>query len=826
MRAGGVWVALVGLAVTAGLPAVGPPPRQLAGHDRFGDALEPGMIARLGTVRFRHPTACRAVCYSPDGTRIASCGRGGVVLWDAATGRQVAFFRGQPTRPGDDVSVIDCVAFSPDGRYLAGGPRRGVVQVWEAVTGKLHRPLTAPAEGVRFVAFTADSREVIAADHREVRAGRLAGPAAPGRVLAAAGQWGRAAVVRERGMERRVEPQLVNMALSLDGKTLVVRSADWDGWPVRLVDLRTGKTRGQFDGGRGLALAPDHVLLAVAEDHEIALWDTGCGELVRSWRDNASGQALAFSPDGKTLAANDSLWEVATGKRLGRFALPSYMAESACFSPDGKTLAVSPCEGNAILLWDVATRRYVPVGEAHAGEVKAIACSPDGRTLASSSTDGTLRLWCPKTGKALACLPAPSAGISRLVFSPDGKLLACAAGGLVLVDPATGKVVLSLLNDAGRAFAFSSDGKRLRAQVGLTIRCWDVVTGKELAAEKTGDIGYATLSPDGLLLATNGSEGPVLRDASGKVLRRLERRGPPNVWFAGAFSPDGRLFAAECSGESVVRVWRVADGVMLAEAPWLEEDRWASGAGNEVTSLAFSFDGRSLALARRKGNSRVIELLSGAVRFRPEAGARHLCFTPCGRGLAVAGNGTAVRVWDTRALVTPARLGPEALRRLWDDLASKDAPLAHRAISSLAAAPEQAIPFLAKQLRPAPDASPARVRQLIAELDSDLFRDRQRASAELAALTEAAEAPLRTARAKPISVEARRQLDLLLTRLSWPLSPGRLRTLRAIEALEHAGGPAAIAALQRLARGAPGALETEHARAAVARLMRPVATPP
>ena len=78
--------------------------------------------------------------WSPDGTRLASCGEkpivlfasnGGVRIWDAATGRRVL------TYSGHSASVdLRALAWSPDGRYLASGGSDQVVRVWDARTGQ------------------------------------------------------------------------------------------------------------------------------------------------------------------------------------------------------------------------------------------------------------------------------------------------------------------------------------------------------------------------------------------------------------------------------------------------------------------------------------------------------------------------------------------------------------------------------------------------------------------------------------------------------------------------------------------------------------------
>ena len=136
--------------------------------------------------------------------------------------------------------------------------------------------------------------------------------------------------------------------------------------------------------------------------------------------------SVAFSPDGKTIAAGFIshgvgggvvLWDVAARRRLADEPLPVKEGSVRCvaFSPDGKTIAagfygVGPVERRqrgGVVLWDVAARKRLadeplPVKE---GSVRSVAFSPDGKTIAAGMpqmTGGERRRGAVGRGRARA----------------------------------------------------------------------------------------------------------------------------------------------------------------------------------------------------------------------------------------------------------------------------------------------------------------------------------------------------------------------------------------------------------------------------------------
>jgi hypothetical protein len=157
----------------------------------------------------------------------------------------------------------------------------------------------------------------------------------------------------------------------------------------------------------------------------------------------------------------------------------------------------------------------------------------------------------------------------------------------------------------------------------------------------------------------------------------------------------------------------------------------------------------------------------------------------------------------------------------WQALAGEDAEAGYRAVQALAADPTRSIPYLRMRLRAVAPAEEKQLRQWIADLDSDQFAVREKATAELEKLGPASLHALRKTLDDKPALETRRRLEQLLEkqeREEWPTSGARLCICRALEVLERAGTPEAREVLTLLASGAPGARQTLEAKAAMQRL--------
>jgi hypothetical protein len=130
------------------------------------------------------------------------------------------------------------------------------------------------------------------------------------------------------------------------------------------------------------------------------------------------------------------------------------------------------------------------------------------------------------------------------------------------------------------------------------------------------------------------------------------------------------------------------------------------------------------------------------------------------------------------------------------------------------------VAILKEKLRTAPAADPKRITKLIADLDSDDFETRKKASEALEGIPQA-EPELKKALANNPSPEQKRRIEALLaTRKAGNVDAEQLRETRAIEALELMATPEAKDLLETLAKGPADASLTRECKATLERLAR------
>ena len=276
--------------------------------------------------------------------------------------------------------------------------------------------------------------------------------------------------------------------------------------------------------------------------------------------------ALAFSPTGKELLGcglNDAiLWRIADGKELRRFVGLKDRVQAVAFSRDGKTVAAADRPQQAvstILLWDAETgkqrHRLIAVGQ---GNVRSLAFAPDGKTLAEAAPS-RVRLWDVQTGRALDTFD-PGRASGTVAFDAAGKKLVT-AGGVCIWDMSR-RVVVRRLGQSDRAAnlaVISPDGKTVAGVADFTggIRLWDVDTGQEKlpGSGHLDEVTAVAFSPNGRFAATgSGGDGSVcLWDLTrgGAAVHTLRMPGPITIWSSPLRPDQPRLLSR----------WTIAHGV-------------------------------------------------------------------------------------------------------------------------------------------------------------------------------------------------------------------------------------------------------------------------
>jgi WD40 repeat protein len=387
--------------------------------------------------------------------------------------------------------------------------------------------------------------------------------------------------------------------------------------------------------------------------------------------------AIAYSPDGQTLAASDSngeirLWSVADSQCLLTCSGHTNWVRAIKFSPDGRYLA-SSSDDRRIKLWDLRDGSCLKtIGDGiHS---LGFSFSPDGRHLASGSANNLIYYWDLQTGTCLRQFEGHQDWSMDVKFHPAGhQLVSGSADRTVRIwDVASGRCerICSGHENLVTTVDYHPDGKTvLSGSLDGNLRLWDVSEqiddrsiDNECRLVLTGhgnEIWSAVFSPDGSQFASAGVDGllRIWRTSDGHCLHRLE--GHSDRLWSVAFHPDGHRLAS--GGEDrTIRFWQVSDGKCLQAL---------NGYTNWFKSIAWSPDGQNLITASRDAQLRVwavdretcLHQLAGHTKSIDA-----VAYDPQGVTFASGGDDRTIRIWDpqTMSCIQMLRGHPESVLAL------------------------------------------------------------------------------------------------------------------------------------------------------------------
>jgi WD40 repeat protein len=787
--------------------------------DAEGVPLPPGVVARIGSTRFRHGGSLHQLLFTPDGRYLVGANATNIYVWDANTGLRVATHAG--------FRDIEHVAIRPDGRlaFIAHHAREQHFILLDRASGRIlqlrkiedgHGDNILSNDG----AFLARRYGGLVKVH-DTANWKLVGDlrfsisdyspehfrfSPDGKMIVGVfgGNWTEVREVATGNMPyaglASGENSAVQIAtFSRDNKRLV-RLITKHGLPLRFegIDLKSEEIRTLMDWNE-----PQR------KDGAMVVQD---------------GLFTAPEPDILFLAEHDQMKRIdLKTKNVRKIELRLHgMTDRCALSPDGGRLALALSNGTIQLL-DATTLAKLPQSSDELDSKSIRGHFQFGGRVLALEGFGYCQSFDVLSRKLLKQILHPAgAATSSLsaILHPDGNLYVLSEAGSIVVRDLSSDTVRMRYDWEGNGspprIAFTGGGRWLMADGDYEFRYWDLHSSYAVTTVSKNNQSWYP-SPDGRWAF-------ALRDMLNTEVASYEldvvdvRHGASRSGWEGnrqckglpLFHPNSRFAwiataARECSLIDVDESRILWTRAMSRRSP---------------ENGVFSPDGRSIAVRQRRA-IQFLEASTGKLRYAMPSleSQRPLAFTPDGKLLAAIGPTAPLYLWDVRGELRnfPNRLDAATTEALWKDLLADDAEAAYRALQRLAAAPDTTLPFVRATVRPAVAPAKAKVAAWIAALDAPAFRDREAATKELKMVAETIAGELRAARDATTSLEVHERLGKILA-MTYPESPESVRRTRIVELVEWCGTSDAKALLKSWSAGAPGSLLATEAKVTLARL--------
>jgi WD40 repeat protein/serine/threonine protein kinase len=379
-------------------------------------------------------------------------------------------------------------------------------------------------------------------------------------------------------------------------------------------------------------------------------------EAGRSWRPStvawhaASNRLAEGTGDGLI-----RIWDVGRGQtslilRATGPGEPYHAFKWLAWSPDGTVLAAA-FRDKTVHLLETRGGREVRILRGHTSVVRTVVFSSDGKRLACWEEGGDVRIWDVGTGRlnAKVCHPAI---VMVGAWSADDKLLASGHtdGTVTVSGTGAGDRIVTLRGHAAGVddIAWGPDNRIVSTSRDFTARVWDPASGKELLGplRHGHEILSVVWSADGKTLATGSADETIKIWDAATARELVTLLGHVTAVSSLCAGPDGKLASGSVDGN--VKIWGpVRD----------QESDVLPGSGVRTTSVSWSPDGKRLASGYDDGTIRIRARPTGEeiLRLKGHDGSkvqsqfgliRSLAWSPDGSLLASAGLDGTAKVWD------------------------------------------------------------------------------------------------------------------------------------------------------------------------------------